>query len=86
MLVNGNPHPTAIFGEWAMDLPVLVPIATGLCVGLIAGMINGALIASSKSAIHCDAWLVSVGTGLRPVYVFTALVVLFHLIMTYAKL
>ena len=69
-----------------MDLPVLVPIATGLCVGLIAGMINGALIASSKSAIHCDAWHDGVGTGLRPVYVFTALVVLFHLIMTYAKL
>ena len=26
-MVNGNPNPKAIFGDWAMDLPVIVPIA-----------------------------------------------------------
>ncbi|MDP1577260.1 MAG: ABC transporter permease, partial [Cypionkella sp.] len=25
-LVNGNPNPKAIFGDWAMDLPILIPI------------------------------------------------------------
>ncbi|NBO20739.1 MAG: ABC transporter permease, partial [Rhodobacteraceae bacterium] len=47
-LVNGNPNPKAIFGEWAMDLPVLVPILVGLCCGLLAGLINGALIAYTR--------------------------------------
>jgi inositol transport system permease protein len=47
-LVNGNPNPKAIFGEWAMDLPILVPLAVGICCGLIAGFINGALIAYTK--------------------------------------
>ena len=47
-LVNGNPNPKAIFGEWAMDLPVLIPIVIGLCCGLVAGLINGALIAYTK--------------------------------------
>ena len=47
-LVNGNPNPKAIFGEWAMDLPVVLPILIGLGVGLIAGLINGALIAYTK--------------------------------------
>ncbi|MES2145902.1 MAG: ABC transporter permease [Pseudomonadota bacterium] len=47
-LVNGNPNPKAIFGDWAMDLPVLVPIVVGLGVGLIAGLINGLLIAYTK--------------------------------------
>ena len=28
--VNGNPNPKAIFGDWAMDLPVIVPIVVGL--------------------------------------------------------
>ncbi|MCB1502680.1 MAG: ABC transporter permease [Bauldia sp.] len=44
-LVNGNPNPKAIFGEWAMDLPVIVPIMVGLACGLAAGLINGTLIA-----------------------------------------
>ena len=44
-LVNGNPNPKAIFGDWAMDLPVLAPILVGLICGLIAGGINGLLIA-----------------------------------------
>ena len=47
-LVNGNPNPKAIFGLWAMDLPVLVPVLVGLVCGLVAGMINGALIAYTR--------------------------------------
>lgn len=47
-LVNGNPNPKAIFGEWAMDLPVIVPIVVGLGCGVIAGFINGALIATTR--------------------------------------
>lgn len=47
-LVNGNPNPKAIFGPWAMDLPVFVPIVVGLACGLIAGLINGVLIAYTR--------------------------------------
>jgi inositol transport system permease protein len=47
-MVNGNPNPKAIFGDWAMDLPVLVPIVVGLACGLAAGMINGLLIAYTR--------------------------------------
>lgn len=47
-IVNGNPNPKAIFGEWAMDLPVIVPIIVGLGCGVIAGFINGALIATTR--------------------------------------
>lgn len=46
--VNGNPNPKAIFGDWAMDLPVIVPIAVGLACGLIAGLINGILVAYTR--------------------------------------
>ena len=46
--VSGNPNPKAIFGEWALDLPVLVPILVGLGVGLTAGAINGLLVAYSR--------------------------------------
>jgi inositol transport system permease protein len=28
-MVNGNPNPKAIFGDWAMDLPVIVPVLVG---------------------------------------------------------
>lgn len=44
-LVNGNPNPKAIFGVWAMDLPVLVPIVIGLTFGAMIGAINGTFIA-----------------------------------------
>ncbi len=44
-LVNGNPNPKAVFGEWAFDLPVIVPIIVGLCFGAFIGAINGSLIA-----------------------------------------
>lgn len=109
-LVNGNPNPKAIFGEWAMDLPVLVPIVVGLVVGLVAGFINGALIAYTKippfiatlgmmvSARGFARWWSTgnpisfptesynaIGTGMRPVFVFVGLAILFHLIMTYTK-
>ena len=47
-LVNGNPNPKAIFGDWAMDLPVIVPVVVGLGCGLAAGFINGALIAYTR--------------------------------------
>ena len=46
--VNGNPNPKAIFGPWAMDLPVIVPIVVGIICGLLAGVINGALIAYTR--------------------------------------
>lgn len=46
--VNGNPNPKAIFGDWAMDLPVLIPILVGLACGLLAGLVNGALVAYTK--------------------------------------
>ena len=44
-LVNGNPNPKALFGTWAMDLPVLIPIAIGLAFGALIGAINGTFIA-----------------------------------------
>jgi inositol transport system permease protein len=47
-LVNGNPNPKAIFGDWAMDLPVIVPILVGLACGLLAGLVNGLLIAYTR--------------------------------------
>jgi hypothetical protein len=47
-LVNGNPNPKAIFGDWAMDLPVIVPIVVGLACGLFAGLVNGLLVAYTK--------------------------------------
>ncbi len=47
-LVNGNPNPKAIFGTWAMDLPIIVPIIVGLICGLIAGGVNGLLIAYTR--------------------------------------
>jgi inositol transport system permease protein len=47
-IVNGNPNPKAIFGDWAMDLPVIVPIIVGLAFGLICGLINGLLIAYTR--------------------------------------
>lgn len=47
-MVNGAPNPKAIFGDWAMDLPVLTPIVIGLACGVLAGAINGMLIAYTK--------------------------------------
>jgi len=47
-LVNGQPNPKAIFGDWAMDLPVLAPVLVGLGCGLFAGLINGALVAYTR--------------------------------------
>ena len=47
-LVNGNPNPKAVFGLWAMDLPVIVPILVGLAFGAFIGAINGSLIAFTR--------------------------------------
>lgn len=47
-LVNGNPNPKAVFGDWAMDLPVIVPIVVSLACGIAAGLTNGLLIAYTK--------------------------------------
>src|SRR5690606_12386645 len=47
-VVNGNPNPKAIFGDWAMDLPVIVPVMVGLGCGLAAGLVNGVLIAYTR--------------------------------------
>ena len=47
-LVFGNPNPKAIFGLWAMDLPILIPIIVGLVCGVVAGVINGWLIAYTR--------------------------------------
>jgi len=44
-LVNGNPNPKAIFGVWAMDLPVIVPVVIGLLFGALIGGINGTFVA-----------------------------------------
>lgn len=46
--VNGNPNPKAIFGDWAMDLPVIAPILVGLACGLAAGLVNGLLVAYTR--------------------------------------
>lgn len=44
-LVNGNPNPKAIFGTWAMDLPVIVPVVVALTFGATIGAINGTFVA-----------------------------------------
>ena len=44
-LVNGNPNPKAIFGLWAMDLPVIIPVVVGVSFGAFIGAINGTFIA-----------------------------------------
>jgi inositol transport system permease protein len=43
--VNGFPNPKAIFGPWAMDLPVIVPVVIGLSFGAFIGAVNGTFIA-----------------------------------------
>ncbi|QYK42155.1 MAG: ABC transporter permease [Paracoccaceae bacterium] len=47
-IVNGNPNPKAIFGDWAMDLPVIAPVLVGLGCGMAMGFINGALVAWTR--------------------------------------
>ncbi|WP_424990960.1 ABC transporter permease [Fluviibacterium sp. S390] len=47
-LVNGNPNPKAVFGDWAFDLPVIAPLIVGLLFGALIGSINGFFIAFAK--------------------------------------
>ena len=47
-LVNGYANPKALFGTWAMDLPVVIPIVIGLSFGALIGAINGTFIAHFK--------------------------------------
>ena len=47
-LVNGNPNPKAVFGAWAFDLPVIVPVIVGLAFGGFIGAVNGTLIAFTR--------------------------------------
>lgn len=47
-LVNGQLNPKAVFGAWAFDLPVIVPILVGLAFGAFIGGINGTLIAFTR--------------------------------------
>jgi inositol transport system permease protein len=47
-IVNGKANPKAIFPDYLMDNPVILPIVIGLTCGLIAGFINGALIAYTR--------------------------------------
>jgi len=47
-LVNGNPNPKAVFGDWAFDLPVIIPVIVGLAFGAFIGAINGSLIAYTR--------------------------------------
>ena len=46
--VNGNPNPAAVFGTWAHDLPVIVPVIVALCFGAVIGSINGSLVAYAR--------------------------------------
>jgi inositol transport system permease protein len=47
-LVNGQINPKAVFGPWAFDLPVIVPILAGLAFGALIGCVNGSLIAFTR--------------------------------------
>ena len=47
-LVNGQINPKAVFGSWAFDLPVIVPILAGLAFGALIGCVNGILIAFTR--------------------------------------
>lgn len=47
-LVNGSLNPKAVFGPWAFDLPVLIPIIVALAFGAMIGAINGSLIAFTR--------------------------------------
>ena len=47
-LVNGQLNPKAVFGDWAFDLPVIVPIFVGLAFGALIGCINGSFIAYTR--------------------------------------
>jgi inositol transport system permease protein len=43
--VNGFANPKALFGPWAMDLPVIIPVVIGVTFGAFIGAINGTFVA-----------------------------------------
>ncbi|MDP4063416.1 Ribose import permease protein RbsC [Rhodobacteraceae bacterium IMCC1933] len=47
-LVNGFANPKALFGPWAMDLPVVIPVVIGLSFGAFIGAINGTFVSYFK--------------------------------------
>ncbi len=47
-LVNGSLNPKAVFGPWAFDLPVLIPVFVALLFGALIGGINGTLISFTR--------------------------------------
>ena len=53
-LVNGFANPKALFGAWAMDLPVVVPVVIGLSFGAFIGAINGTFVSYfQNSPLYC---------------------------------
>ena len=47
-LVNGFANPKALFGPWAMDLPVVVPVVIGRSFGAFIGATNGTFVSYFK--------------------------------------
>ena len=47
-LPTGSANPDAVFGSWALDLPLIIPIIVGLTFGAFIGAINGTLIAYTR--------------------------------------
>ena len=72
-LVNGNPNPKAVFGLWAMDLPVIVPVIVGLYIRRVRTPEAIASIAAGVAVVAVDqitagsegvAWLTPAMLGL----------------------
>jgi inositol transport system permease protein len=96
-LVNGYTNPKALFGTWAMDLPVVIPIIIGLSFG--AHFQIPPFIATLGMFLICRGialWWSSgnpisfpteqykaIGDGMMPVVWFLSLAVIFHVIMRY---
>jgi len=79
-LVNGFANPKALFGPWAMDLPVIIPVVIGLTFGACIGLINGTFIAYFR----IPPFIATLGMFLfcRGIW-FVILAIIFQLIMSY---
>ena len=62
-LVNGS-KPKAVFGTWAMDLPVVIPVVAGLVFGAMIGAINGTFIAIFRIPFATGMFLICRGIAL----------------------